>query len=252
MRFLATALLCICLSSAIAQAAEIKLLTTGAFKQVPVALAPRFEQQTGHKVIIENDTAGGLMKKVKDGAAFDLLVLTPSAIDELTKDGKIAAGSRVDLARVGIGVAVKDGGPKPDISSTDKFKKALMDAKSVAYIDPHAGGSSGIYFDTLLLKLGIAEPVRAKAVLVQGGLVAEKLVSGEAELAIHQISEILAVKGAELVGPLPPDIQNYTVYSAGISASTKEREAAEAFLKFLSGSEAASMLKKKGMLPPQG
>lgn len=251
MRSLAVALIFACLSPAATHAAEIKLLTTGAFKQIPLALVPRFEQQTGHKVVIENDTAGGLMKKVKDGASFDVLVLTPGAIDTLIKDGKVAAGSRVDLARVGIGVAVKAGSPHPDISSTPEFKKALMEAKSVAYIDPHAGGSSGIYFDTLLLKLGIAEPVRLKAVLVQGGLVAEKLVSGEATLAVHQISEILAVKGAELVGPLPPDIQNYTVYSAGIGSATKDRQAAEALLKFLSGPEAASLLKEKGMLPPQ-
>ncbi len=237
------------LATTATQAAEIRLLTTGAFKQIPVALVPRFEQETGHKVVIENDTAGALERKVQAGAPFDLLVLTPAAIDALVKDGKVAAGSRTDLAKVGIGVAVLAGAPKPDIASADAFKQTLLDARFVAYIDPHAGGSSGIYLDTLLLKLGIAEQIRPKAVLVPGGLVAEKLIDGRATLALQQTSELMAVKGVDYVGPLPPDLQNYTVYSAGIAAGTKEPEAARALLKFLSGPEAAALLKEKGMSP---
>src|ERR1700716_291882 len=199
-----------------AAAAEIKVLTAGAFKQVVLALVPDFEKQTGHKVTVENDTVGALTKRIEGGEGFDLAVLTPGAVDNLTGKGKFAAGSRTNLARVGVGVVVKAGTPKPDISSVDAFQKSLLAAKSVAYIDPAAGGSSGIYVSGLLDKLGIGAEVKAKAKLIHGGAVAEHIAKGEAELGIHQISEILPVKGTTLVGPLPADLQNYTVYAAGL------------------------------------
>src|SRR6195256_1748034 len=201
-----------------AGAAEIKVLTAGAFKQVVLALVPDFEKQTGHKVTVENETVGALTKRIEGGEGFDLAVLTPGAVDNLTGKGKFAAGSRTNLARVGVGVVVKDGTPKPDISSGDAFKKSLLAAKSVAYIDPAAGGSSGIYVSGLLDKLGIGAEVKAKAKLIHGGAVAEHIAKGEAEIGIHQISEILPVKGIVLVGALPGEIQNYTVYAAGLGA----------------------------------
>ncbi len=148
-------------------------------------------------------------------------------------------------------MVVKDGTPKPDISSVDAFKKALIAAKSVAYIDPAAGGSSGIYVHGLLDKLGIADEVKPKAKLIHGGAVAEHIARGEAEVGIHQISEILPVKGIVLVGPLPAEIQNYTVYAAGLSANAKEAEAAKALIKALTGPAAADVLKSKGMEPAQ-
>jgi molybdate transport system substrate-binding protein len=232
-----------------AGAAEIKVLTAGAFKQVVLALVPDFEKQTGHKVTVENETVGALTKRIESGEGFDLAVLTPGAVDNLTGKGKFAAGSRTNLARVGVGVVVKDGTPKPDISSVDAFKKSLLAAKSVAYIDPAAGGSSGIYVSGLLDKLGIGAEVKAKAKLIHGGAVAEHIAKGEAELGIHQISEILPVKGIVLVGPLPAEIQNYTVYAAGLGANAKEADAAKALLKALSGPAAAEVLKAKGMEP---
>jgi molybdate transport system substrate-binding protein len=230
-------------------AAEIKVLTAGAFKQVVLALVPGFEKETGHKVTVENDTVGALTKRIEGGEAFDVAVLTPSAVNELAGKGKFVAGSRVNLGRVGVGVVVKEGAPKPDISSVDAFKKALLAAKSVAYIDPKAGGSSGIYVAGLLDKLGIAAEVNAKAKLIHGGAVAEHIAKGEAELGIHQISEILPVKGITLVGPLPAEIQNYTVYASGISTNGKEADAAKALVKALSGPAAADVLKSKGMEP---
>jgi molybdate transport system substrate-binding protein len=233
-----------------AACAEIKVLTAGAFKQVLLALLPEFEKQSGHKVTVDNATVGALTKRIEAGESFDLAVLTPGALDGLSNKGKFVPAGGRKLARVGVGVVVKDGTPKPDIGSVEAFKKALLAAKSIAYIDPAAGGSSGIYVAGLLDKLGIAAEVKGKSKLIPGGAVAEHIARGEAEVGIHQISEILPVKGVILVGPLPADIQNYTTYAAGIGASAKEPDAADALLKALSGPAAAEVLRSKGMDPP--
>ncbi len=230
-----------------ATAAEIKVLTAGAFKQVVLALALDFEKQTGNKVIVNNGTTGELKKRIESGESFDIVVISPAVVDELTAAGKVAAGSHVNLASVGIGVVVKEGAPKPDISSIEAFKRALLAAKSVAYIDPASGGSSGIYIDKLLVTLGVADQIRPKAKLKQGGYVADLIASGDAELGIHQISEIVPVKGVTLVGPLPKEIQNTTTYAAGLSASAKDKDAAEELIQYLSGPDAAAVLKAKGM-----
>ena len=248
--FAITALLAGLVAISSASAADIKVLTAGAFKPVVTALVPEFEKQTGHKVTVDNDTAGALAKRINDGEPFDLLVLTPAALTELTKAGKVAEGSSKTLAKVAIGVAVKKGAPLPDISTVTAFQNALMAARAVAYIDPAAGGSSGIYLSKLFEKMGIADRIRAKAVLVPGGLVAQRLVNDQADIAIHQISEILAVPGATLVGPIPAEIQNYTVYAGGVSANAKDASAAKALLEALSGPVARETLKGKGMEGP--
>jgi molybdate transport system substrate-binding protein len=230
-------------------AAEVKVLTAGAFRQVVMALAPDFEKQTGNKVAVDNDTAGALQKRIEGGEAFDVAVITPAVVDDLTGKGKIAEGSRVNLATVGIGVVVKEGAPKPDVSTVEAFKNVLLAAKSVAYIDPASGGSSGIYIDKLLERLGIADQIRPKAKLKKGGHVADLIVSGEAELGLHQISEIVPVKGAALVGPLPKEIQSSTTYAAGLSASPQNKDAAQALIRMFSGPGAAAVFKSKGMEP---
>jgi molybdate transport system substrate-binding protein len=232
-----------------ARAAEVKVLSAGAMKEVVLAVVPQFERETGHKAVVANDTAGGLTRRILGGEVFDLAVITPGAIDDLIAKGKVA-GPRVVLARVGVGVVVKEGAPKPDIATVEAFKRALLAAKSVAYIDPAAGGSSGIYISGLLDKLGIAAEVKPKAKLKQGGHVADLIASGEAELGLHQISEILPVKGVTLVGPLPAEIQNYTTYAAGVSAAAKEAEAARALIKLLGGPAAEPVLKARGMERP--
>jgi molybdate transport system substrate-binding protein len=230
-------------------AAEIKVLSAGAFKQVVLALVPAFEKQTGHKVIVDNGTAGELQKRIEGGEAFDVAVITPGVLDGLTAKGLVLPGSRANVASVGVGVMVKEGAAKPDIGTVDAFKKALLAAKTVAYIDPKSGGSSGVYIEKLIDQLGVGDAVRAKAKLKNGGYVADLIVSGEAELGLHQISEIVPVKGVVLIGPLPKEIQNTTTYAAGVGASAKDKDAAQALIKMFSSPAAAELLKSKGMEP---
>ncbi len=232
-----------------APAAEIKVLTAGAFKQVLLEAIPAFEKETGHKVVLDNDTVGALVKRIDGGETFDVLVVSPAAIADLIKKDKIVTGSGVNLARVGVGVMVREGAAKPDIASVETFKQALLQAKSVAYIDPASGGSSGVYVEQLLAKLGVADQIKPKAKLKKGGYVADLIVSGEAELGVHQISEIAPAKGVTLVGPLPAEIQNYTTYAAGLGTAARNRDAAVALIKALSGSAVVSILKAKGMEP---
>ena len=232
-----------------ASAAEVKILTAGAMKAVVLELVPAFEKETGHKAVIDNDTAGGLARRIQGGEAFDLVVVTPRVIDDLTAKGKISGG-KVNVARVGVGVVVKEGAPRPDIGSVEAFKRALLAAKSVAYIDPASGGSSGIYLAGLFDKLGISAEIKPKAKLKQGGYVAELIANGEAEIGVHQISEILPVKGVTLVGPLPAEIQNYTTYAAGVGADAKQADAARALIKLLTGPEADAVLKARGIERP--
>jgi molybdate transport system substrate-binding protein len=248
MLLLATAVGAVLCTTA-SQAAELKLLTAGAFKSTVVALLPEYEKASGNKVTVENDTVGALMKRIQGGESFDVVVMTPESVDKLAGEGKVVSGSRTNLARVGVGVMVKEGASKPDISTVDAFKKALLDAKSISFIDPASGGSSGIYVEKLLEKLGIAEQVKPKEKLKQGGYVADYVESGQAELGIHQISEILPHGGVTLVGPLPKEIQNYTVYAAGIGAGAKDATVAKALIAALVGPSAQALFKTKGMEP---
>jgi molybdate transport system substrate-binding protein len=233
-----------------AGAAEMKILTAGAMKAVVLELVPAFEKETGHKAVVDNDTAGGLAKRIEGGEAFDLAIITPGVINDLAGKGKMVAGSRVNVARVGVGVMVKEGAALPDVSTVEAFKKALTAAKTVAYIDPASGGSSGIYLSGLFDKLGIAAEIKPKAKLKKGGYVADLIASGEAELGLHQISEILPVKGVKLVAPLPAEIQNYTTYAAAVGKDAKQPDAARAMLKLLAGPAAEPVLKARGMERP--
>lgn len=237
-------------SFAAAQSAEVRILTAGAFKPVVTALAPQFEKTTGHTLIIDNDTAGGLTKRIEAGEAFDVVFLPPTAMGTLTSKGFVATEGQANVARVGIGVAVKEGAPVPEIGTTDAFKTALQRAKAIAAIDPKAGGSSGIYLADLFQKWGMTDTLKAKLVLVPGGLVATRLLNDEADLALHQISEIIAVKGAKLVGPLPAEIQNFTVYRAGLAAKSTTRTPAAAFIELMQSPAAKAILQDKGMEPP--
>ena len=233
-----------------AAAADIKVLTAGAYKPVLLALAPAFEQQTGHRLLLDNDTAGALQRRVAGGEAFDMLVVTPAVLAVLAQSGHVQPGAAQRVARVAIGVAVKQGAPLPDISTVAAFQRALLTARAVATIDPVAGGSSGIYLWKWFEQAGIAAQLKPRAVLVPGGLVAQRLLTGEADLAIHQISEILAVPGVTLVGPIPAAIQNHTDYAAAVSAASPHADAARALVAWLVGSQARAVLLEKGMEAP--
>lgn len=229
-----------------ARAAEIRLISSNGVSAVLSVLGPRFETANGDTLVIHFDTANALKDKILAGEAFDVAILTAPIVDELTKAGKIAGGSRADIARSGVGVAIRAGATRPDISTVEAFKRTLLAAKSVAYT---TSGASGLYFAGVLERLGIGDQVKAKAKLQPGGAVAELVASGEAELAVQQLSELMPVKGTEILGPFPPELQNFTVFSAGIGAAAKDKVAAKAFVGFLTAPAALPIIKAKGMEP---
>jgi molybdate transport system substrate-binding protein len=225
--------------------ADIKVLSTNGVATVLRELAPQFERAKDHKLAITFGATARLKEKIGEGAPFDVAILTAEATDELIKQGRIT-GARADLAKSGIGVAVRAGARKPDIGTAAAFKRALLDAKSVAY---SAQGMSGVYFASLLDRLGIAGEIRPKAKVQQGTPTGEAAARGEAELAIQQISELLPVAGIELVGPLPAELQLYTVFSAGLGAQAAQKDAGRALIDFLSAQMTKPLLAAKGLEP---
>lgn len=242
--------LALSLCASAASADTIKVLTSGAFKQVVLAFVPAFEANSGHKVEVSEGTAGALQKRVDGGETFDVVVITPPVLKQYAAEGKVVPESVVTLAKVGVGVGVKAGSLLPEIRTVEQFRQAVLNARAVAYIDPAAGGSSGIYLQGLFERLGIAAQVAPKAVLVKGGYSAARIVSGEADIAIQQISEILPVTGVTLVGPLPEEIQNYTSYTGGVSTTSSHAAAAQAFLSSMSNAAALETIRAKGMAAP--
>jgi molybdate transport system substrate-binding protein len=231
-----------------AAAAELKVLTTPALTEVWHDLAPKFEA-TGHKLTIVYAPSGAIAKRVTDGETADLLVSTPAGIDTLIKSGKVTDGTNTAIASSGMGVAVLKGAPKPDISTPEAFKRALLAAKAVAYTDPASGGASGAHMAKVLDRLGITAAVNAKAKLGRGTPVANFLVSGEADIAIQQMPELLHVKGAEVIGPLPGDLQNVTTFAAGVPSGSAQAETAKALIRFLQTPESAAVIRKHGLDP---
>lgn len=229
-----------------AQAAEIKVLSSNAVKSVLEELAPQFEKTTKNKIAFTFDTAAALKGQIEKGAAFDLAILTDAAIDDLIKQGKISGATRTALARSGAGVAVKKGAPKPDISTTEAFKRTLLGAKSIGFVEQ---GATGIYLKTLFQRLGIAEELKPKLKMLVGIGAGEAVAKGEVEIGMTQIAEILPYAGAELVGPLPAEIQVYTDFAAGVGANAKEPEGAMSLIKFLGTPAAVSVIKAKGLVP---
>jgi molybdate transport system substrate-binding protein len=230
-----------------AHAADIKIICSNGFQAVMHELGPQFERTTGHRLVVSYGLAAVLGKQIEGGEAFDLAILAPPQIDALIKQGRIAADSRIVLARSGIGVMVRTGAPKPDISTVDGFKRALLNAKSIAY-PPQ--GQSGIYLAGLIERLGLTEALKTKLMpIASGPLTGETVAKGEAEIGITPIGELLAVKGVALVGPLPAEVQNYIVQTAGVSAVAAEGAAARDFLKFLMAPTNRHVIAEKGMEP---
>lgn len=232
--------------SASASAAEIKALSAGAVTEVMTHLAKDFKVQTGNEIKFSFAPVGTVLNQMAAGATGDIIILTDKAIDDLVAKGLIVSDSVVEIGKVGIGVAIKDGAPTPDIFTVDAFRQTLLNAKSLVYADPAKGASSGIYFTGLLQRLGIADDVKGKTSLLPGGYVVELVAEGKAEIGIHQITEILPVKGAKLLGPLPSEVQNITTYSAGISTSAVSPDIAKAFLQFALSPQNAPLFKELG------
>jgi molybdate transport system substrate-binding protein len=224
----------------------MKILCTNGLKTVMLDLMPAFERASGTKVVTVWGSANGLLKELESGASGDVVILTAEAIDDLIARGKVIAAGRVDLARSGIGVAVRKGANRPDIASPEALKRALLAARSVAHSKT---GMSGIYFPTVLARLGIVEEMKSKIVMPDPGTpVGEVIAKGDAEIGVQQISELLPVSGIEIVGPLPDALQKITTFTAGVLAATKEPEAARALLEFVA-SRSPPLLKQRGLEP---
>ena len=229
-----------------AEAAEIKVLSAVAIGPAVQELGAQFERKTGHKLVMQFGPVGTLKRQIEGGEVFDVVIVTAALIDDLIKQGKIAADTRTDFARSGIGVAVRAGTPKPDVSSTDAFKRTLLSAKSVAYARE---GVSGAYFITLLDRLGIADDMKAKLKPIDGNPV-KAVVSGEAEIAVANIPPILDEPGLELAGALPSELQNYIGFTAALGSAAQSAEAGKALIGFLTSEGAVTVIKAKGMETP--
>jgi molybdate transport system substrate-binding protein len=230
--------------------AELVVFSTIGVRSAAERLFAQFDQASGHRLAVTWGTAPMLVKRIDDGDTADLVVLSRGGIDALQKQGKIAAGSVVTLASSGVGIAVKAGAPKPDISTAEALKRALLDAKSIAYSEPSAGGASGVYFAKLLERMGIAEEMKPKTKYPPpGGFSANLLMTGEAELAVQQKPELLHVAGAEVIGLLPGDLNVVTEFAVAVMAGCKNGEAAVLLVKSLRSPQAAAIFRAKGLDP---
>ncbi|HZL40293.1 MAG TPA: molybdate ABC transporter substrate-binding protein [Pseudolabrys sp.] len=247
---LAAIAVCLIAQATVASAAEIKTFSSIGVQAALEELAVKFEKATGNKLVITWGTGAGLAKRVQAGESADLLVLTRQGVDMLAKDSKIDAGTDANFASSGMGVAVKKGATKPDISTPEAFKKTMLAAKSIGTSSPSSGGASGAYFLKLSEALGIADEVKAKLKYPpDGSNAADLAASGEAELAVAQEPEVKAVAGADLVGPFPGALNHVTMFTAAIGTGSKQSDAAKALIKYLQSPEAAAVFKARGLVP---
>jgi molybdate transport system substrate-binding protein len=229
-----------------ADAAEIKVLASNAIKEAYLELVPQFEKSSEHKVVTTWAGTVDIMKRMAAGETFDLVIMAGASLDELVKRGNIVPGSRVDLVKSGVGVAVRTSAPKPDISSGDALKKTLLAAKSVGL----STGPSGVYVAGLFQRMGIADEIKPKLKQVPPGVpVGTIIASGEAEIGFQQVSELIHVSGIDYIGPLPADVQHITVFSGGIHTGAKQPDAAKALVKFITAPAAVPVIKKHGLEP---
>jgi molybdate transport system substrate-binding protein len=228
-----------------ARAAEINVLCSNGLKAVVEELVPMFEQKTGNKVVLKFEPSTQIQKRIEAGEAFDLAVMTTPLIDQEIKAGRLAADSRAIIARSGLGLSVRAGSKKPDIKTVESFKQALLNAKSITYA---TAGASAAPFEALVDKLGIAAQVKPKYNLrPTASLVGEVVANGTVEIGVAPVSEILPVKGVELVGPFPADVQSYVVMTAGVSTKAREKAGAKALVDFLMSPANTAVIKAKGM-----
>ena len=232
----------------VANAAEIKVLASVALTSALDELAPQFEKASGHKLKIGYSLIADIKKRVLDGETADVIILSRPAMEDLLKQGKLV-GTITGVAGTPVAVAIRAGAPKPDISTAAALKATLLAAKSIVYADPAKGGASGVYFASVVNRLGIADQIKAKTILVPGAESADVVARGEAEIGVAQASEIVPVNGAELLGPLPGEFASVTAFVAGVGASTSSQDAAKALIQFLTGPSAAPAFKARGMEP---
>ena len=226
-----------------AEAAEINVMSTVAFKDAYLEMLPAFERTSGHKVVTQWVPTVEVLRRIKAGETVDLVLMAANGLEDLAKAGKIESASQTPFVKSGVGMAVRAGAPRPDVSSVETFKRTLLAAKSVGY----STGPSGSYLVGLFERLGIAADIKTKTKLIQGEPVGEFVARGEAEIGFQQIPEILPVKGIQYLGPLPAEIQYNTVFSAGLHTAARQADAARAWIKFLKTPEAAAFYKKYGM-----
>lgn len=225
---------------------KVRMLSTLGLKGAMRSLSALFETATGIHVDADFAPTLALLKRLRAGEAADLVILTREGLDDMISEGSVIADSAADLARSYVGLAVRAGQPHPDISSEAALRKALLAARSVAY---SRLGASGVYFAKLIVRMGIAAEINAKAAIVEQGFTAERLVSGEADLAVQQISELKQVGDIEVIGPVPHDLQTPAVFSAGRMTNARQAEAADRLLRYLASPEAVPVLRQSGLEP---
>ena len=236
--------------TATAKAAEIKLLCAIALQQLMENLGPKFEGASGHKLAITIAPLGQALKRLQDGETYDVVILPQRGIEGLAKDGKVVASTATVIAITRIGVAVRKGAPKPDISSSEAFKRSMLAAKSITHGNPAYGGISGIHVTKVLERLGIAEQMKAKTVLLdKAGLAGVLVANGEAEIVVQPIQELVVVSGIDVVGPLPDELQDTVAYPAAIMTGAKETAPFNALINFLRTPEVMAVIKGMGMEP---
>jgi molybdate transport system substrate-binding protein len=232
-----------------ARAAEIKVMASVALKSTLDDLATKFESTGGGKVTMVYGLAAQLKQRVAAGEADDVAVLIRPMMEDLLKQGKLTAGSLANVGGTPVAIAIRKGASKPDIGTVDALKHTLTAAKSISYADPAKGGASGVYFAKVVDQLGLTNELKAKTILVPGAQAPELVAKGEAELGVAQGSEIVSVAGAEMLGPLPGNLGSVTLFTTGIAAASKAPDTAKAFIKFITGPDAAPVLKAKGFAP---
>src|SRR5262245_39511665 len=231
--------------ASLAQAAEIKVLSGNGAKAAVRELCTQFERATGNKINLHFEVDTDIQKRIEAGEAFDVAVLNPPVIEALSKEAKIVAGSRADIGRAGLGVAVRQGAPKPDISSVDAFRR-LLAAKAVAY---PGKGASGLYFVSLLDRMGIKEGMHGKLKPMAAEDTVEVVARGDADLVVVVATRIVDVGGVDMVGPIPEELQTKIGFAAGLSTSAKDPDAAKSLIRFLTAPSAAATLRAKGVDP---
>jgi molybdate transport system substrate-binding protein len=228
------------------EAAEIKLLSGNGARAAVRELVAQFEHASGHRVAIHFEVNAALKRKIEAGEAFDAVVLNPPVLDELIRQGRIDAGTRADIGRAGLGIGIRAGAPRPDVGSVGAFRDTLLGARSVAY---PGEGASGVYFVSLLDRLGIAAEMRSKLRPMPAEDTVEVVARGEADLVVVVASRMVGVPGVELVGPIPAELQASIGFAAAVGAAAREPEAARALVRFLTAPAAAPVLKAMGVEP---